>query len=165
MKKVIAFALALMMIFALCACGPVTGPGPAQNANVDLAAFYETMFADAKADGLMMERLEGDMLEMFYPGLSAVECKQLVVYAPPMTAVAYEAALIEVANSSDVETVKGILQARVDSQSTEGPGMYPETVEQWQKNSAIVTNGNYLMLVVGEGAAHEVEAFNALFAG
>ncbi len=166
LKKVSALALALMMALALCACGKAEpGPGAGGNENVDLSAFYETMFADAKAEGLTMEPVEGDFLENYYPGLSAVDCKQLVAYAPPMTSVAYEVALVEVSDPNDVETVKNILQARIDSQSTEGPGLYPETVEQWQLNARLVTNGNYVMLAVGEGSDHEVEAFNALFAG
>ena len=31
MKKLIALLMALVMVFALCACGPTTGPGPASN--------------------------------------------------------------------------------------------------------------------------------------
>ncbi len=34
-KKLLAMLLALTMLFALCACGPTTGPGPAENPNTE----------------------------------------------------------------------------------------------------------------------------------
>lgn len=161
-KKTVSLVVALGMALTLAACGG-GGGNDGDQAQVDLAAFYDTMFAQAKEEGLAMTATEGDMLEMLYPGLSDVECNQLVAYAPMMSAVAYEVALVEVANSDDVDTVKEIFQNRIDTQSTDGPGMYPATVEQWQKNAYVESNGNYVMLVVGEGADAEVTAFQNLF--
>lgn len=162
LKKSVALLACLCLIFACAGCGQSDSASGEQK-EVDLAEFYDTMLTDAKEQGLVMEAVEGDMLDVLYPGLSEVACKQMVVYAPPMSAVAYEAALVEVENADDVDTVKEIFQARIDSQSTEGPGMYPETVEQWQKNAYLESNGNYVMLVVGEGADADVSAFQALF--
>lgn len=85
-----------------------------------------------------------------------------------ISAVACEIALVEVANAADVETVKAIFQARIDYQTIDNgsgnPGAwYPATVEEWQNNSRIVSNGNFVMLIVWNDCDQIVEDFNALF--
>ena len=85
-----------------------------------------------------------------------------------ISASAVEIALVEVSNSADVDTVKGIFQSRIDYQVGDGesPGgaWYPEPTEMWKNNSCIVSNGNYVMLVAFENADSVVDSFNALFA-
>lgn len=103
-----------------------------------------------------------EMLEMYYPGITSIETNQLHVYVPMMSAVAYEVVLIEVVDAADVDTVKAMLQARIDAQVA-GGAWYPETIEQWEQNSRIASNGNYIMLAVGEHCDAFVEAFNAQF--
>ena len=100
------------------------------------------------------------MLEQAYPGLSEVETSQCLVYAPMITAVAYELALVEVTNADDVATVQEIFQARIDAQVESG-AFYPATVEAWQNSSEIVTRENYVALFVGAEKDQMVEAFNA----
>ena len=71
------------------------------------------------------------------------------------------------AQSADVDTVKAIFQARIDYmvRDGEGPGgaWYPGPTEQWTNNSRVVSNGNYVMMVVHENCDDIVAAFNALF--
>lgn len=128
---------------------------------VDLAAFYATLFTDPEHSP-MLAKVEGEMLDGMYPGLSSYSTKQCLVYAPMITAVAAEVALIEVSNASDVNAVKDILQARIDAQVA-GGAWYPATIESWQNNSRIVSNGNYIMLIVWEYCDDIVSQFNALF--
>ncbi len=116
---------------------------------------------DTEASGMTAEDA-AMMLEMYYPGLGAIETEQLHVYIPGMSFSAYEVVLAELTNASDVETVKGILQARVDAQAA-GGAWYPEAVEGWVNNARIVTNGNYIMLAVGSDCDTFVERFNAQF--
>ena len=40
---------------------------------------------------------------------------------------------------------------------------YPGPTEQWKNNSRVVSNGNYVMMVVHENCDAIVDAFNALF--
>ena len=94
--------------------------------------------------------------------LKDIKANQLHVYIPGMSFSAYEVVLAELADASDVDTVKSILQARVDAQAS-GGAWYPEAVEGWLNNSIIVSNGNYVMLAVGADAGVFVDAFNALF--
>ena len=102
------------------------------------------------------------MIEMYFPGLTAIDTKQLHIYMPGMSAVAYEVVLVEVVNESDVEAVKAILQGRIDAQAA-GGAWYPEVVDGWINNSRIVSNGNYIMLAVGTDCDTFVDGFNALF--
>ena len=103
-----------------------------------------------------------EMLDAFYPGLSGLETKQLMIYQPMMGAVVCEIALAEAANEADVETIKGIFQSRIDSQ-VDGGAWYPESIEGWKNNSRIVANGNTIMMIAYSECDAVVEAFNALF--
>lgn len=147
---------------------------------VDLDVFYDEIYntlypvdADGYPTGPFAMDLMGEesgmtaedaamMLEMYFPGLSAIETNQLHVYIPGMSAVAYEIVLVEVVNESDVEAVKAILQARIDAQAA-GGAWYPEVVQGWINDSRIVSNGCYVMLAVGTDCDTFVDAFNAQF--
>lgn len=159
LKKMISLALAGVMALSLVACNSQT----AQPLSIDLTEFYNEMFSTIFTDpnnSPSMAALEGDMLEQAYPGLSEVETSQCLVYAPMITAVAYEVALVEVANADDVATVQEIFQTRIDTQIESG-AFYPATVEAWQNSSEIVVRDNYVALFVGAEKDQMVELFNA----
>ena len=173
--------------------GPSAEP-PVGSVQVDLAAFYlalagkyqvpetpEQAIPDELADDDDMwldgpesreERLQSleqqrndlrDMTMMNYPGLTDIATEQCLVYAPMMSFSASEAALIQVSSAADVDAVKAILQARVDAQKN-GGAWYPAAVEGWENNSRIVSNGSYIMLIVGEDCDAIVDEFNAVMA-
>jgi len=131
--------------------------------SADLNAFYENVAAAQGENWPFMMLAEGEMLDGFFPGLSAIATKQCYAYLPAMSAVAAEVVLVEVENASDVEAVKAILQARIDAQ-VDGGAWYPETIEGWKANSRIVTNGNCVMLAVYSEVETLVSGFNDLFA-
>ena len=140
---------------------------PAESKSVDLAAFFET-FASGENRPAMMQA-DGEVLDAFYPGLTAIKTKQCGVYTAMISAAVGELALVEVENSADVQAVKDIFQARINYQvgDDENPGgaWYPQTIEGWKNGNRIVSNGNYVMLVaLSEGADDVVNSFNALFA-
>ena len=97
-----------------------------------------------------------------YPGIGDVNTNQLVIYQPMMGAVVCEIALAEVADAADVETVKNIFQERINAQ-VDGGAWYPESIEGWQNNSRIVTNGNFVMMIAWMFCDDAVADFNALF--
>lgn len=157
-KKLTSFALAAVLALSLAACGQKAP----EAFSADLEAFYdESLLVEERAEGLAMERLTDEYMDVFYPGLSEIECKQNVIYTPLISAVAYEVAMVEVADAADVEKVKEVFQNRVDSQIN-GGAFYPDTVEAWENNSEIVVRDNYVCLFVGEGKDDMVAAFNAL---
>ena len=163
MKKVISFLLAATMALSLAACGNSGSGGSGDAITIDLSAFYTEMYDSIFPDpdnAPALSEITGVYLEQTYPGLSEVETKQCLAYAPMITAVAYEIALVEVANADDVAKVQEIFQDRIDTQ-IEGGAFYPATVEAWQNQSEIVTRGNYVALFVGAEKDQMVEAFNA----
>ena len=133
--------------------------------SVDLNAFYlsqiETYGENFPATMNLCESTE--MLDGFYPGLSAIDTKQMMIYQPMMGAVVCEIALVEVTNSADVDAVKAILQARIDTQ-VEGGAWYPESIEGWTNTSRVVANGNCVMMIAYSECDAVVSAFNGLFA-
>lgn len=161
MKRLLVAALALTLVLALAACGGE----PAKEAP-DLKKFYDDYMAtlDEENTPAMVDANEdASYVDAFFPGLNDVELKQSVLQMAMISAVAYEIDLVECANESDVETVKGIFQARIDSQ-VNGGAFYPETTAAWEKAELLV-NGNVVALIVaGDQQAAVVDAFNALFA-
>ena len=151
MKKLTALLLALVMTLALAACG-----GEKAQEAPDLNTVYEDFIASLDEAPMMMD-VTDDVVETFYPGLSAIELKQSVLVTAAISAVAYEIAMVECADSADVETVQGIFQARIDAQ-VDGGAMYPATVEAWE-GAEILTSGNVVALIVaGQDQAAAVEA-------
>ena len=132
---------------------------------MDLASFYADVVNTYSNAGLM--EVTGDFLTNYYSGLSDIATEQRVIYMSMMTMSSFEVALVQVSNSSDVAAVKDIFQARIDNMvgTDENPGAawYPAAIELWDTHSQIVTNGNYVMLIVSENDADIVSDFNALF--
>ena len=162
MKKIFAVLLALTMLLSLAACGNKGGEEEKAEAP-DLQTYYDDLMASFGDEAPMMQELSGEFLESAYPGLSEYTLNQQVIYMAMISAVAFELALVEVADPADVDGVKEIFQARIDSQIA-GGAMYPVTIEAWE-NAEIITNGNVVALIVaGDSQAEAVDAFNALFA-
>lgn len=180
MKRILALSLSAVLLLALlCACG---GGNDAKEKDVDLAAFYLTLTEkysvpetpeqtypdDAVSEDFTAEDLKQarESLRQLgldaYPGLSDIDTKQCFAYVSMMSFNGAEAVLVQVSSASDVDAVKDILQARIDTQIN-GGAWYPEAIEGWQNNSRIVSNGTYVMLVVSEDCDAIVSEFNALF--
>ena len=156
-KRILALILALTAALALAACGEKAAQAP------DLNAFYEDYMASLDEAPMMMD-VTDDVVETFYPGLGSISLKQSVLKTAAISAVAYEMALVECADSADVETVRDIFQARIDSQ-VEGGAMYPATAEAWE-GAEILTSGNVVALIVaGQDQDAAVSAFNGALEG
>ena len=188
MKRILALSLSAALLFLLGACTGGSGAG----GPVDLAAFYlgltekyavcetpeqaypddlvnDDSYFEPETD--MEQRQEmvkewrdqlRDMALGNYPGLSGISTEQCLVYAPMLSLSAAESVLVQVSDAADVDAVKDILQARIDAQ-VNGGAFYPMSIEAWENNSRIVSNGNYVMLVVSEDCDAVVDEFNALF--
>ena len=132
-------------------------PAPAQ---VDLSAFYATVSGQYEFG--MITLADAELAANVYPGLFDIATEQCLPYINMMTMNTSEIVLVQVTNSSDVDKVKAILQSRIDAQ-VEGGAWYPSAIDAWQNNSRIVSNGNYIMMVVHESCDSIVSDFNALF--
>lgn len=133
------------------------------SASVDLAAFFETLFPDPDNAPAVADLTDvPEMLDSYYPGLSDLELAQCHIFMPMISAVPFEIALIQVSNSADMESVKAILQARIDGQVSNHHN-YPMIIENWEVNSRIQVCGDYIMMVAYESCDDFVTAFNDLF--
>lgn len=101
MKKLLCVLLAVMTVLALAACGDKT---PQQNGgqqdqpaqSVDLKKAAEDAIASiGNEDIVLMPEEDTDSIEAQYPGLTAVETKQLVVYWPPVVGFGCELVMVE----------------------------------------------------------------------
>lgn len=128
--------------------------------SVDLKAFYDATIAAHTFQTL--QEFTGDVLETYYPGMGDIDTKQCLVMGTMMSMNNGEFCLVEVTNSADVDTVKGIFQSRIDYM-VEGGAWYPAPTELWTNSSRVVSNGNYVMMVVHEDCDTIVDEFNALF--
>lgn len=139
--------------------GGTTTPDP-EPSKVDLAAFCTTVTTNYSLPHLSLA--DSTMLDNYYAGLSSVATEQSQVYINMMSMNMGEISLVQVKDSKDVATVKAIFQARIDSM-VNGGAWYPEPTRIWTEQSRVVSNGNYVMMVVGEDCDSIVKDFNALF--
>ena len=144
---------------------PTPEPTPTPASKVDLAAFYSSVTSQYEFG--FLELASKDLLDGLYPGLSGIGAEQRLVYITQMSMNNGEVGLVQVKNSADVAAVKAIFQARINymvGDEENKPGAwYPGPTEQWRNNSRVVSNGNYVMMVVHENCDAIVSQFNALF--
>ena len=170
MKKCICLLLAAVMVLALAACGGNDTPvgdvssDPQQDPQTQPVDLKQTA-ADAVAalgDEYPMFPVEDTAeLESLYPGLTAVATKQLVVYLPPVAGNACELVMVEAASPADAETVRSILQNRVDSAANDT--VYPDNAEGWKNGAVVTVNGNYVVMAVLPSGVEMPAAFKAQF--
>lgn len=139
--------------------GSSATPAP-EPSKVDLAAFYTSVTSKYQMPSLTLA--DTALMDNYYSGLSGVATEQCLVYVNMMSMNMGELALVQVKDSKDVDTVKGIFQTRIDSM-VNGGAWYPEPTRVWTEQSRVVSNGNYVMMVVGENCDAIVGDFNALF--
>lgn len=139
--------------------GGTTTPDP-EPSKVDLAAFCTTVTTNYSLPHLSLA--DSTMLDNYYAGMSSVATEQSQVYINMMSMNMGEISLVQVKDSKDVATVKAVFQARIDSM-VNGGAWYPEPTRIWSEQSRVVSNGNYVMMVVGEDCDSIVKDFNALF--
>ena len=134
-------------------------------AHVDLSAFYSTI--TGKYTFAMPMLADDEILDNFYSGMTGIDTEQRLIYVCGMTPNNGEFGLIQVKDSKDVDAVKNIFQARINYMVGDGNGpggaWYPQAMDSWADNSRVVSNGNYVMMVVHESCDDIVKEFNALF--
>ena len=140
--------------------GDTSKPADPAPANVDLSAFYSRI--TGKYEFPMPTLADNDMLDNLYAGMTGISTEQRLIYICGMSMNTGEFGLVQVKDSKDVDAVKKIFQARIDAQIN-GGAWYPIAVESWTNNSRVVSNGNYVMMVVHENCDDIVKEFNALF--
>ena len=161
MKKRAVWVLAALLLLAS-GCGGQREDGGAEEADVALDTLYAGMEELCGWEEGYMADVEGELLEGYYPGLSEIPVKQLVVKVPAMSSDVNEIVLMQCETEEDAESAAAILQARADAQA-EGGAWYPESLEAW-KAAKVLRNGTYAALIAS-GAHQETleEQFNLQF--
>ena len=146
---------------------PSTDPEPAPSqepeapAGVDLSALSDTLVPTYEFPSFMSQA-SAELMDGYFAGLSDIATEQCLVYINMMSMNMGELALIQVSDSADVDAVKAILQGRID-QMVNGGAWYPEPTRLWSEDSRVVSNGNYIMMVINTECDAIVSDFNALF--
>lgn len=146
------------------ASAPDASAGDASSASpsgVDLSAFYTALTGSYEFPAFMA-LADAEIADNLFAGLSAVDTQQCLVYANMMSMNMGELVLVQVTDSKDVDTVKSILQSRVDYM-VDGGAWYPEPTALWEGSSRVVSNGCYVMMVVNADCESIVRDFDALF--
>lgn len=157
MKKMIALALAAFMMASLAACGSKKK----ETKEVDLTSFYDTLAAEYDWADYLADT-EGEMLEMYYPGLEEIATKQMIAKAPRMSSVVNEMVFLQCETEDDAAKAAEILQQRIDAQA-EGGAWYPESMEAWGRG-VVDQQGTYVAMIAS--AEHQdaiVERWKAQF--
>ena len=169
MKRFFTWAVvAALSLSLLAGCGRGKGDASSDSEkNVDLSAFAQDEIKKYESMGLL-SKMDDEVVDTFYPELKKMDDQELLVYMCERDpAPVGDFVLVKTASSEDVDTVKQLLQDRINYMVGDGNGpggaWYPEPTEMWENQSRIVTNGNYVMLVVSEDCEKVVEDFNALF--
>ena len=157
MKKLITLALAALMMASLAACGSKKEEAK----EVDLTAFYDTLAAEYDWTDYLADT-EGEMLEMYYPGLGEITTKKMIAKAPRMSSVVNEMVFLQCETEDDAAKAAEILQQRIDTQA-EGGAWYPESMEAWGRGG-VDQQGTYVAMIAS--AEHQdaiVESWKAQF--
>lgn len=162
MKKRAVLVLAALLLLAA-GCGGQGDGGEAETAEVSLTDLWAGMETACGWEEGCMTGLEGELLEEYYPGLSEVPAKQLIVRVPAMSSDVNEIVLFQGETEEDAENAAAILQARIDAQ-VEGGAWYPETQAAWEKAQVLRQGGTYAALIAsGEFQESLEEQFNQQF--
>ena len=178
MKKLLSMILALTMALTLAACGGEKAPeADAESGSVDLTAFYNELaeaykWVDDTADAedftedatIMMDPSQDpEILDGYFPGLSDVAAKQMVIRTSSNSFLVNELVFLECENEEEASKAADLMKNRVAMQ-VEGGAFYPDSVAVWE-TAEVLTNGNFVALVAAiEHQTEVVDAFNALFA-
>ena len=138
---------------------PTPSPSPEAPADeVSLSDFYADISSRYELPSMM--EVPSDVVADVYPGLESLSLNQQVLYMAAITSVASEIAIVEAADADTAAQAAAIFQARIDSQVS-GGAFYPETVENWENYSQVVTCGNFVLLVVNPSCAEIAADFEA----
>lgn len=151
MKKLITILMTMLLLVSVFGCGEAASKGP--EPGTALSTFYQAVLDMQPADAetlIMFEENNPALIGSFYPGLDAVALNQQAYYMPPIATHPCEIVLVEVANSTEVQAVADIFQARIDMGADNTT--YPESAAGWAQFAQVQKSGNFVaMIVLPEG--------------
>lgn len=145
-------------------CAWSDGGSGSESGAQSLTDFFETL--KTNYEGLSsLGVLEGELLEAYYPGLTALPVQEMLVQENMMSIQNSAVVLLKLSDSAsaaDVTAAQEILSARIKTQA-EGGAFYPESCEVWE-NGVITAAANAVgMFVYPEEAQSMADDFTAAF--
>ncbi len=140
MKKLLSLLLCAVMVLSLAACG---GDKTPQNDN------------DQPGDTAQSV----DLKKVAEDAIASIDSEDVIL--PPVAGNACELVMAEAASPADAETVRSILQNRVDSAANDT--VYPDNAEGWKNGAVVTVNGNYVVMAVLPSGVEMPAAFKAQF--
>ena len=160
-KRTVLVLTALLLLASGCG-GQKEEESGASSAEVSMNSLYASMAQECGWGEDYMTDVEGELLEEYYPGLSELPTKQLIVQVPAMSSDVNEIVLFQGETEEDGEKAAEILQARIDSQ-VDGGAWYAETQAAWEK-ARVLRQGTYTALIAsGQYQEALEEQFNLQF--
>ncbi len=150
MKKLIAVVLVLAALLSLTACGETAK-------SADLNALYTT----CQEIMPQMIALDADT-RLNFLGIQSDDCVQVVTAICTDGLLTDEIWLIEAKDAAALEQLKVLAQNRLDAKADESISYSPEQYAIVQK-AQVLTEGNYLALLVSPDVDKLAEAFQAAF--
>lgn len=152
MKKLFALLLALLALCSLAACGGESSPA------LDLNEFYENEIA-AKYELPALGPVEGEVEEVFLPGLAQLELKQKVLYMPMMNVHATEFLMAEAASEADAQKVEEIFQKHLEDLDSVWSQYLPQQYALVE-SAQVRRTGCFVTLIVSEYQAEIEDALS-----
>ena len=150
MRKILCLVLALLLVCVFSACAK------APAAKVDTAALTSALL-DSGAFAEPLEPVEAEIGALLY-GLEGGEAEEMTFYMPAGP-VADELALFKAPDAAGAETLKKLVEARIDYQKRAFADYAPAEVSKLE-NCVVRVKGPYVLFV----AAGDYDAANAVIA-
>ena len=137
-------------------------PNGRTDSDKDLEAFYQSLLDgdDALLSGMDVNPLPDDYMTAHAYGWISTPCVQRTAYMSMASTLPNVIALIQVNNASEVLAVKAILNSWIETEASDPFGYNPI---QWQQYAYVVSEGNYVMMIVSRNYEAVVDAFHAFF--
>lgn len=157
MKKLLLFMLSTVLVLSCVSCGAKEPPK-----DVDLtAAAAEVVETIQNSGEVLFPEGDPEVIESLYPGLTAMETKQLVVYLPPVVGFPCEIVMVEAAVEEDAEKICVILQDRINAAADDTT--YPENAEGWKNRAEVWRNGPVVVMTALPEGIERTAAMKAEF--
>lgn len=157
MKKILALVTAVLLMLSLPACGGDNTSANTTPNELNLEDTYQTITQNANLPE--MYAVDAELMLDLY-GIRQEYCKQAVLYICVNSLRADEIWLLEAADAASMETLKSLMQSRLDQKDAESVTYSPEQ-NAVVKAAQIIEAGNYLVMIVSPDAAAIADAFRA----
>ena len=163
MKKVLAAAFAVMMLFSSCGWGfgKKNVPAAEQKANVSVSELGEAMLKALSPRGEMIQ-----ISERVLPNYYTVDLSNVDSFWISMSSMfqAEEVAVFCVKQGTKAESLRAVLEQRLADMKDSFQNYRDEEYALVRDNAKILTSGRYIVLVCGEkkGCDAAVKAFEKL---